>query len=155
MLDQIVIEDLDPLRLRLRSLGPLDFDYANPAMNGPEDLQSVCDAIVERGAVLEYAGEMFDVMERLDEVDLGSPGPLVHVLESARPSYEAMLAESVERKPSPLTVWMVNRILNSERSDRTFWLGILGRAAKHPNASPETRREAESFLAHQVEPDPS
>ena len=61
-------------------------------------------------------------MERLDGVELGTPGPLVHTLETLRGGYEMLLAESVRRKPTLLSVWMVNRILNVNPPDAESWL---------------------------------
>jgi hypothetical protein len=48
-----------------------------------------------------------------------------YTLESWPGRYEALLAESVRRKPSPLTVWMVNRILNARSPDADAWLTLL------------------------------
>jgi len=76
---------------------------------------------------------MFRTMERLDNVELGTPGPLVHTLESWRGEYETLLAESVRRKPSPLTRWMVNRILNTQRPDSGMWLALLASALENPS----------------------
>jgi hypothetical protein len=65
---------------------------------------------------------MFRTMERLDGVELGTPGPLVHTLETWRGGYEKLLAESARRKPTSLSVWMVNRILNVRPPDSDSWL---------------------------------
>jgi hypothetical protein len=100
--------------------------------------------------VMDCADDMFDLMERLDDVDLGSPGPLVHALESTGNGYEPRLEASVRRKPSPLSVWMVNRILNADRADRRSWLDLLTEAASHPLASEATHADARAFLAHQT-----
>src|SRR5512139_162135 len=93
------------LRQSLRDLQASDFDEWDPQALGPENLTAVCDTIREEGLVLDCASVMFEVMERLDTVDLGSPGPLVHVLESATPDYEPYLEASIRRTPSPLSVW--------------------------------------------------
>lgn len=91
---------------------------------------------------------MFRTMERLDESDLGSPGPLVHTLEACA-GYEPFLVESLRRKPTQLSVWMVNRILNADPPDAKDWLALLASANEHPNASEETKAEALSFLNYQ------
>jgi hypothetical protein len=93
---------------------------------------------------------MFDLIERLDDVDLGSPGPLVHALESTGTAYERSLEASLRRKPAPLSVWMVNRILNTDRADRRSWLDLLAMAAAHPLASKATRADVQDFLAFQA-----
>jgi len=88
-------------------------------------------------------------MERLDEADLGSPGPLVHTLE-AWSGYRPLLAESSHRKPSPLTVWMANRVLNTDPPDAPEWLELLRRATGHPAACAHTQADARSFLEYQA-----
>jgi len=95
---------------------------------------------------------ILDLIERYPEADLGSPGPLVHELE-AIPAYEPFLRQSVLRQPADLTIWMVNRILNSEiPSDvREDWLQVLRMVLTHPLASKAARQTAHDFLEHQGE----
>ncbi|MHA4866176.1 hypothetical protein ACXZ1M_00565 [Duganella sp. PWIR1] len=90
------------------------------------------------------------LIERYPEAELGSPGPLVHELE-AIPGYESYLRDSVVRQPAYLSIWMVNRILNSELSadERSGWLQVLLSVLTHPLASADLRQEASEFLEHQ------
>lgn len=126
-----------------------DFSYDNVTSDGWEQLDVICDDLEERGVVIDCADEMFAVMERLDDADLGSPGALVHALESTGAAYEPHLKASVLRKPSPLSVWMVNRILNGDRRDRESWVDLLTIAGSHPLAAEATRDDAQEFLTHQ------
>lgn len=93
---------------------------------------------------------MFALIERYPEADLGSPGPLVHELESI-PGYEPYLRDSILRQPVDLNVWMVNRILNSEiqGSLRLSWLEVMAQVLKHPRASKEVRQLGADFLRDQ------
>ena len=93
---------------------------------------------------------MFSLMERFPEALFGSPGPLVHELE-AIPGYQPLLKQSMAKQPTDLTVWMVNRLLNSKLSseDRRSWLGILRSAAEHPRAAIPVREAALCFLERQ------
>jgi hypothetical protein len=93
---------------------------------------------------------MLDLMERLDHADLGSPGPLVHTIEGWPGQYEELLAASIRRKPSPLTVWMANRILNARPANADAWLDLLRRVRDHPTASPEAKADAEDFVRYQT-----
>jgi len=135
---------------RLRQLSARDFASDNPMASGSEELWFICKELRDRGAVMECADDIFDLMERLDDVDLGSPGPLVHSLESTGTAYEPSLKASLRRKPTPLSVWMVNRILNTDRADRRHWLDLLDMAATHPSASEATRADVRDFLAFQA-----
>ena len=95
---------------------------------------------------------MFSVMERLPDADLGSPGPLVHTMERWRGGYENELVNSVRRCPSMLSVWMVNRILNSDLPDNTrrTYVSPLHYAATHPSASEDVRESAREFIEFQT-----
>jgi hypothetical protein len=93
---------------------------------------------------------MFDLLERFPDAEFGSPGPLIHERE-AIPGYLPLLRESVRRRPMHLTVWMINRVLNTNLPSiqRGAWLSELRAALEHPLASEQTRRFAEDFLEHQ------
>ena len=127
-----------------------DFDYANSGVYGLERLGELCDEMRAVNNPAACMPVLFRTMERLDNADLGSPGPLVHTLEAWRGSYEALLAESVRRKPSPLSVWMINRILNTKPPDANSWLAMLRSVASHPIASVEAKRQAEYFIRYQT-----
>jgi hypothetical protein len=132
------------------ALAASDFDYANTSAKGWERLDELCD---EMGAVDDPAAcapIMFRTMERLDGADLGTPGPLVHTLETWRGRYEKMLAESVRRKPTPLSVWMVNRILNVRPPDAEAWLALLRSVAENAAASENTKAHAQGFIEYQT-----
>ncbi|GJI89633.1 hypothetical protein [Duganella hordei] len=90
------------------------------------------------------------LIERHPNAELGSPGPLVHELESI-PGYESFLRDSVLRQPADLNVWMVNRILNAEVSQdvRVGWLSVMNQVLKHSRASKEVQQMVADFLEHQ------
>jgi len=94
---------------------------------------------------------MFEVIERLSESDLGSPGPLVHTLEQMSGQYENELVESIKRKPTPLNVWMITRILNvtDPSEQRQYYLDLLKVVVQHPTATEEARQYAQDFIEHQ------
>jgi len=96
------------------------------------------------------APAMFGLLERFPDAEFGSPGPLVHELE-AIPDHSALLRDSVRRQPTFLTVWMINRVLNTElpSEQRESWLSELRAVREHPLASEQTRTFAEEFLEHQ------
>lgn len=93
-------------------------------------------------------------MERWPEADLGSPGPLVHAIESLGVhAYESLLVESVRRRPMYLNLWMVNRILNvaPDGPQRTVLLKLLGEVRDNPQWAGVPSDEAAGFLKHQAE----
>jgi hypothetical protein len=71
-------------------------------------------------------------------------------METWRGSHGELLAQSVQRKPTPLLAWMVNRILNTRPPDSESWMALLRTVAYNPAASDETRAEAERFIEYQT-----
>jgi hypothetical protein len=127
-----------------------DFDYANAGARGLERLNELCDEMRAVNDPAVCAPVMFRTMERLDRAELGTPGPLVHTLEIWCGRYEKLLAESVRRKPTPLSVWMVNRILNVRPPDAESWLALLRSVTGNPAASDETKAVANGFIEYQT-----
>jgi hypothetical protein len=66
-------------------------------------------------------------------------------------NYVDELVASLRRRPTPLAIWMVNRVLNTalppER--RQFYLDLLASVAEHPEANESARYEAEHFIEFQ------
>jgi hypothetical protein len=96
---------------------------------------------------------MFSVIERCGEADLGSPGPLVHCIESlGYQEYLSLLVDSVRRQPTYLNVWMVNRILNAEipADHRQQLLGLLRGVSTSAAASASVVEKVNGFLQHQA-----
>src|SRR5258708_6628507 len=62
---------------------------------------------------LECIQPILRFMEEHPHLEYGVPGPLVHFIETfcpiAQKEYEKKLIESVTRRPTMLTVWMLNR----------------------------------------------
>jgi hypothetical protein len=145
-----VTDRLTEIAAQLDALDAADFDDMNADADGVERLYPITDELAERTDPQAWAPLLFRLLERLDTADLGSPGPVVHLLErSAGPVYHPLLAESVRRKPTPLTVWMVNRVLNARPADAGSWLDLLAGVERTPGVSPEAAAEARQFLAYQ------
>jgi len=97
------------------------------------------------------APALLALLERHPQADFGTPGPLVHVLES-QTGYPALLAESLERQPTELSAWMANRLLNSKlpMDERVAWLKRLTAVTSHPKAVAGVRDSAIRFLDFQA-----
>ena len=139
---------IEEVRTDLDKLSPPDFDDLNAEAHGIERLDQCCEELKEYSTELA-APILFSTMERLDGCDLGSPGPLVHTLESMS-NYQCFLKESLIRKPTPLSVWMINRIVNRTPSNTADWLSLLKRSSSHPAASAATKRDSNHFLKLQM-----
>ncbi len=134
-----------------RALSASDFDLMNVHANGRERLYELTDAVAKLSLPERAIPEMFAVMERLSQADLGSPGPLVHTLEKLK-GYKDELLKSVRRRPTVLAVWMINRILNTDLPDevRREYMTLLRNAEVHPEATKEVREDAHHFLERQT-----
>ncbi|MBC3872917.1 hypothetical protein [Undibacterium flavidum] len=93
---------------------------------------------------------IFSFLEKYPEELFGSPGPLVHALEST-PEYQNKLSASLKRQPTEATVHMVNRILNSEipASQRNFWLLELEHVKSNIKCPDFVAESAREFLEYQ------
>ena len=129
-----------------------DFDPASTIANGWQRLETLCDELRVIDDPAKCAPVLFRAIERLDNEELGNPGPLVHTLESWRGRYEATLVESVRRKPVRLSVWMVNRVLNVDPTNTALWLDLLLSVAANPLATSVAKIHAAIFIEHQAEP---
>jgi hypothetical protein len=94
---------------------------------------------------------IFQFIENFPDADHGTPGPLVHLLEKHTGRYESELKDSIGRRPTPHTLWMINRLLNSCHNDDEHgqWMAIPRSTLEHPLATEGGRDDAKSFIEHQ------
>src|SRR5438270_12202641 len=105
-------------------------DFANAAAE-------LTEAWSAAGVGAECIGPILRFTEEHPALDYGTPGPLVHFMEEFhRNGYEGKLAESVARKPTMMTAWMLNRVLNGtgKPSQRQALVRAMRQAARNPNA---------------------
>ena len=101
------------------------------------------------GVGVEAVEPILRFIERQPHIDFGSPGPLVHFAERFYGhGYEGMLIDSVQRKPTALTAWMLNRVINGTKtpSRRGELIDEMERITTHPLADDATRQGAEHFV---------
>ena len=117
-------------------------------------LNDLTEELIETGEQEKAIGALFGIMEKYPNEDLGSPGPLVHTLEQCK-GFHTYLFGSVNRQPTYLNVWMVNRILNSDisRSYRESLLTLLASVLTNPRAREAEKQEALHFLERQSQRD--
>ena len=108
-------------------------------------------SLIEDVTDISHAFEpIFNFIEVNPEFDLGSPSPLVHLLEVHYPKYVPRLIESLKSKPAYTTVFMLNRILNSDLASniREQYLSLLTGIANNENTAPTVRKQAKEFYKH-------
>ena len=131
-----------------------DLQAFAPTDDGADNVHRLNELLVGFAALPgceRVAPALFALLERHRQADFGTPGPLVHALES-QPGYPELLAASLERQPTELTAWMANRLLNSKlpRDDRDAWLKRLTVVTSHPQAAASVRESAIRFLDFQA-----
>jgi hypothetical protein len=88
-------------------------------------------------------------MERNPDLEYGTPGPLVHFVERFwGHGYDQKLCESIGRRPTWHTVWMLNRLINGAKQpeERQSLIQIMKTAEAHPLADADTRDVASHCL---------
>ena len=91
-------------------------------------------------------------MESHPDVEYGTPGALVHFVETFS-GYEEKIVQSVERQPTHNTVGMLNRAINGERRDpkkRQVLLAALMRVLENPQTDSRTHSRAFDYLYFQM-----
>lgn len=137
--------ELEKFRYKLQALNPKPFDDV------VAELYDLVAPIEKLDCAEDVIPDVFAFMEEHPDVDIGSPGPLVHFVERFYPICLEQLVASLGRQPTQSTLWMLNRILNSKLSSeqRGRLLDVLRHVGSHPKASSVVKGEAAEFLCHQ------
>ena len=90
---------------------------------------------------------LLQLMERNPLIRFGSPGAIVHFLETFyKKGYEEELVDSIKRKPTIHTIWMLNRIINGT-DNKEYYLSLLENIYENKLYDNEIRDEALYFLS--------
>lgn len=77
------------------------------------------------------------------------PGALVHFVEEFDENdYVEKLIKSISRKPTMLTIWMLNRVINGtqEPARRELLISAMRKAVANPKADAQTLEEINHLL---------
>jgi hypothetical protein len=113
-----------------------------PSGDEPADLDSLYALLDQLGEAKNYSAvcrELIAIFEKYPEAELGSPGPIVHSLEASPiDEHVELLAASIRRKATIMTIWMAERCFRSDLSEinRCKLTEALSAAGKDAN-SPE------------------
>lgn len=131
----------------LNEIAQISFEY------GEADIQKmyeICDHIKILDNPREILPHLFSWFEKFSTYDVGNPGPFVHLIEESN-DYHELLMDSIARKPTIVTLWMVNRLVNrTENSrDKDTWLQVLKDCVDNPLTDGDVRQSAIDFLTYQ------
>jgi hypothetical protein len=114
-----------------------------------EQSAKLTDAWSAAGVGSEVLEPVLQFMEDYPELDFGTPGSLVHFVERFyKHGYEEKLIQSIQRRPTAHTIWMLNRLINGTRAPdlRQTLIALMETAITHPAAHVDSVREATGFL---------
>ncbi len=91
---------------------------------------------------------LLHLMESHPEADFGSPGPIVHFAEEFYgKGYEEILVQSIQRKPTGHTLWMLNRIVNTlQGKQKESYLTLFDQVYQNNTVDLQVRETAKEFL---------
>jgi hypothetical protein len=124
-----------------------DDDFARESSN-------LTDCWAAEGVGAEAVDAILRFMENHSELHYGTPGSLVHFAECAcTDAYENQLIESIKRKPTFTTVWMLHRLMNvtQQSAQRQRQLEVLKLARLDPRADSKTKYWIQEFLKDAVQ----
>jgi len=98
-----------------------------------------------------FVEPIIEFMENHPQTDFGAPGPLTHFVERFyRKGYEEILVGSLKRRPTELTVWMLNRIINDAGNpSRESYLELMRQTACREDIDSAAREAAVYYLEWQ------
>jgi hypothetical protein len=112
-----------------------------------ESLYELVDIVDDCEDISDTYESIFNFLERNPTSDIGSPGPLVHLLEKHFPSYVPNLIKSLESAPSINAIFMLHRIMNSSitKQERQIYLGLLNDISINKSYDVTVCKEAKEY----------
>jgi len=112
-----------------------------------DKLYDLVDLIENQTNISDTYDSIFKFMENNPVSDIGSPGPLVHLLEDHFPSYVSKLVNSINKAPSITTIFMLHRILNSDvtEPERSQYIDLFCRVSKSDSFNIAVCNEAKEY----------
>lgn len=98
------------------------------------------------GVGIEAVTPLLELMERHPMDDFGMPGAIVHFVERFyKNGYEKLLIESVKRRPTMHTVWMLNRVINGSENKNDY-LEIMKEITERSDIEEVIKNSASEFM---------
>ena len=131
----------------------MDFELLFKAVEDEDFIttEEVLEDILEDNDSITLVEKILLFMEEHPDIDYGMPGPLVHYVERYfLRGYEQLLYDSIKRKPTIHTLWMLNRILNSPKLDESEkYISLMREVSNDKNIDESLRNEAKEYWDYQ------
>ncbi len=119
-----------------------------------DDFEYIMDDCImklqEQNAGIEAVLPLLQLMERHPMYDFGMPGAIVHFVERFyKKGYEELLIDSVERRPTMHTVWMLNRLINGS-DNKLDYIEVMKKVINRSSVEHEIKQRAQSYINRQL-----
>jgi hypothetical protein len=117
--------------------------------NFAERTKPLVDAWESAQVGVEAVEPILKFMEEHSDMDFGMPGALVHFVERFHQhGYEDKLIESIKRKPTSHTIWMLNRVINGSKSEaaKRQLISVMEQAKSNSSADLHTLQRIDHFM---------
>jgi hypothetical protein len=95
---------------------------------------------------------VFRLLERAPDHDPDSFFPLIRAIERwSGKGYEHCLIASVRKQPTPVTVWLVCRVINADPPEKAVFLSLLSQIAARVELPERIRLQAAQFFEHHTQ----
>lgn len=112
----------------------------------------IVDKMKTENIGIESIQPILELMEKYPLVEFGTPGALTHFIESFykenRTLYENLLEQSVKKKPTVHTVWLLNRLINGSEKEKEY-IEIMKFISNNKSLHEDIQAAAQSFLEDQ------
>ena len=127
--------------------------YLNSGDFGASDLELALydlSDMLEGQELGDTLADIFTFYEKYPNIELGTPGPLVTLIEGSSTNYLPALLASLESRPTYVTVNILARVINTDidESEKTRFLAIIDAVANHAGADESARATAKEYLEH-------
>lgn len=117
---------------------------------GTDDFEFIIEENIMKleveGVGIEAVTPLLELMERHPMDDFGMPGAIVHFVERFNKNgYEELLIESVKRRPTMHTVWMLNRVMNGSENKNDY-LEIMKEITERSDIEEAIKNSASEFM---------
>lgn len=117
---------------------------------GTDDFEFIMEENIMKleveGVGIEAVMPLLELMERHPMDDFGMPGAIVHFVERFyKNGYEELLIESVKRRPTMHTVWMLNRVMNGSENKNDY-LKIMKEVTERSDVEEAIKHSAGEFM---------
>jgi len=118
-----------------------------------EDFATPSSELVDHWNSINVGSEAIEpillFMEQHPSIEFGTPGALVHFVEKFyRNGYEVKLLESISRRPTQHTAWMLNRMINGTKvpAEKQRLVAVMANAKLNPLADANALNHINLFL---------